>query len=54
MFGFVNKLKSLLGIQKDVVEDVVEELTDKGIEAEVKGRLPTLIDVPELEAFVKK
>ena len=35
MFGFVNKLKSLLGIQKDVVEDVVEELTDKGIEAEV-------------------
>lgn len=35
MFGFVNKLKSLLGIQKDVVEDAVEELTDKGVEAEV-------------------
>ena len=35
MFGFVNKLKSLLGIQKDVVEDAVEELIDKGVEAEV-------------------
>ena len=35
MFDFVNKLKSLLGIQKDVVEDAVEELTDKGVEAEV-------------------
>jgi len=35
MFGLVNKLKSLLGIQKDVVEDAVEELIDKGVEAEV-------------------